>query len=172
MFVVKEMRNFKFSNGYVATAVAETTNYGVSAYYLINGRPFNLPNDLTIASRQGILNHIKKNFGFDNKVKVTYEDYCCQIWIPEKKITLDFKAVPRSEQYTNITVTANSVHIFEGKEKITFNSIHGMQNLALSKLNEYEKQKGMSQNNIPKTAAVQKKADTAKKRLVQHKGQV
>ncbi|MEY8330601.1 hypothetical protein AALB81_14945 [Lachnospiraceae bacterium 48-33] len=51
MFVVKEMRNFKFSNGYVATAVAETTNYGVSAYYLINGRPFNLPNDLTIASR-------------------------------------------------------------------------------------------------------------------------
>lgn len=164
MFVVKEMRNFKFSNGYVATAVAETANYSVSTYYLINGRPFNLPNDLTMASRQGIINHIKKNFVFDNKVKVTYEDYCCQIWIPEKKVTLEFKAVPRSEQYTDITVAANSVHIFEGKEKITFNSIRGMQDLALSKFNEYEKQKEMSQNNISKPVTMQKKANTAQQK--------
>lgn len=165
MFVAKEMRNLKFSSSKdVVTVVAEATNYGFIFYYLVGGRPFNFPNGITMASRQGIIDHIKKNFGFDNKVKVTYEDYCCQIWIPEKKVTLEFKAVPRSEQYTNITVTTNSVHIFEGKEKITFNSIRGMQDLALSKFNEYEKQKEMSQNNIPKPVTMQKKADTAQQK--------
>ncbi len=161
MLVAKEMRNLKFSSSKdVVTVVAEATNYGFIFYYFIGGRPFNLPNGLTMASRQGIIDHIKKNFRLDNKVKVIYEDYCCQICVQEKKITLDLKAVPRSEKYTDIIVMANSVQIFKGKEKITFNSIRGMQDLALSKLSECEKQKGMSQSNISKPVTMQKKADT------------
>lgn len=165
MLVAKEMRNLKFSSSKdVVTVVAEATNYGFIFYYLVGSRPFNFPNGITMASRQGIINHIKKNFRLDNKVKVTYEDYCCQICVPEKKITLDLKAVPRSEKYTDITVMVNSVQLFKGKEKITFNSIRGMQDLALSKLSEYEKQKGMSQSNISKPVTMQKKADTVQQK--------
>lgn len=168
MRVVKEMRCIEFPDGLGATAVIEAVRGGgTRAYYYSEAYhcQCDLPHGMTMASRKGIINFFKKKFGYDEKEEIPYEEYYCRIWIPEKNIILDFKAAPSShKQYIDLKVMVNGVHIFKGKEKISFNSIHGMQDLALSKFNEYEKQKEMRQNNISKPVTMQKKVNIAQQK--------
>ncbi len=145
MFVLSDMRYFEFSNGWAAEACSMIrSDNSYTTYCTIGDRYFDLPSGTTMAARQGIIDYIMKVAGFSkNRVKVTYEQYVCQISIPEKKIRLGIRAVPCSEQYTNIKVFIDCDNKFyEGKEKIAFKNIRGIQKLALHKLSEYEKRCG------------------------------
>lgn len=145
MFVNSDMRYFEFSNGWAAEACSMIrSDNSYTAFCTIGDRCFDLPSGTTMAARQGIIDYIKKVAGFSkNRVKVTYEHYTCLISIPEKKILLGVCAVPCSEQYTDIEVFINRNNKFyEGKEKIAFKNIRGIQKLALHKLSEYEKRCG------------------------------
>lgn len=145
MFVISDKRYFEFSNGLVAGACSMlSSDNSYTTYCTIGDRCLDLPSGTTMAARQGIIDYIKKVAGLSkNGVKVTYEHYICLISIPEKKIRLDICAVPCSEQYTDIEVFINRNNKFyEGKEKIAFKNIRGIQKLALHKLSEYEKRCG------------------------------
>lgn len=146
MFVNSDKRYFEFSNGLAATACSMLmSDDSHRAFCTIGDRNFDLPSGTTMVARQGIIDYIKKVAGLSKngvKVKVTYEHYICLISIPEKNIRLGICAIPCSEQYTNIEVFINHNKFCEGKEKIAFKNIRGIQNLALRKLSEYEKRCG------------------------------
>lgn len=134
----KEQRSFKFSNGCVVSAIS----MGMNRFITINNRSYPMRN-MTIAARQGIIDMIKKNAGFNNNVKLTYEEYYCAVTLPEKNTFFEVLAKPCGAKHTHIVVNCDNKIIFNGREQITFDSIRGIQNIALAKVVDYKSKVNM-----------------------------
>lgn len=139
----KQKRVFKFSNGCVAVVTAVGTDMSVH----IDNRSFPMMG-VTFAARQSMIDTIKRNMGFDNKVKVVYEDYYCAVTVPEKRLYFEIFAQPKSPKYTQISIKYANRVIYNGRQQITFNSIRAIQEFCYSKVCEFISKNATQSNGV------------------------
>lgn len=140
-----EYREFLFSNGITVQARYQN-NVGI---LVVNNQQSASLNGVYIASRQGILSVISKALNLDSKVKIVRECYYCR-FTPSNtsKTVAEIQAFPKSAKHINMRIAVNGTLVFRGTEQISFESIKGMQELALKKLQELEKKPKSNPNDM------------------------